>query len=37
MQISKNILNEPKSNNQVFGGNLGYRLRPETVTLEFVI
>jgi len=35
MQISSNIVNGPKSNNSVFGGNLGYRLRPETISPHF--
>jgi len=32
MQISRNIVNGPKSNNIGFGGNLGYRLHPETIS-----
>jgi len=31
MQISCNIVNGPK----VFGGNLGFRLRPETISSLF--
>jgi len=31
MQISRNIVNGPKSNNQIWG-NLRYRLRPETIS-----
>jgi len=32
MQISRNIVNGPESNNLDFGGNLRYRLRPETIS-----
>ena len=32
MQISRNIVNGPKSNNYVLVVNLGYRLRPETTS-----
>jgi len=35
MQISRNIVNGPKSNNIGFGGNLGYRLHPETISPLF--
>jgi len=35
MQISRNIVNEPKSNNIGFGRNLGYRLHPETISPLF--
>jgi len=35
MQISRNIVNEPKSNNIGFRRNLGYRLHPETISPLF--
>jgi len=35
MQISRNIVNGPKSNNIGFRRNLGYRLHPETISPLF--
>ena len=35
MQISRNIVNGPKSNNIGFGRNLGYCLHPETISPIF--
>jgi len=35
MQVSRNIVNGPKSNNIGFGGNLGYRLHLETISPLF--
>jgi len=35
MQISRNIVNGPKSNNIGFGRNLGYCLHPETISPLF--
>jgi len=32
MEISRNIVYGPKSNKLVFGGNLGYRLLPKTIS-----
>jgi len=36
MQISSNIVNGPKKSSD-FGGNLGYRLRPGTISPLFAV